>query len=129
MKSSRFLKSLSHAVRGILFVWAHERNFRMQCCFGLLALLAAWLLSISCVDTMILFVVIFFVLVVEMINTSLEIFLDAVVPRLSSSVKQVKDIMAGATLVAAMLAVVVGTIIFWPGMLRFLAFVRHSGIL
>lgn len=129
MKHSRFRHSLSHAARGLRFVIAHERNFRLELFFAAAAIIGAALLRVSPHELAALFIVIFFVLVIEIVNTSLEIFLDVIKPRLALQAQVIKDTMAGAALCSALMAAVVGLLIFVPYVSRFLAFASRSGIL
>jgi diacylglycerol kinase len=55
-----------------------------------------------------------FVLVGEMFNTVAEAAMDAVAPRFHPLVKTAKDVAAGAVLVTALIAVVVGLLILGP---------------
>ena len=52
------------------------------------------------------------VFIVEMMNTAIEMMLDLLVPTHHRAVKHVKDISAGAVLVASVLAVVIGGMVF-----------------
>jgi diacylglycerol kinase len=54
------------------------------------------------------------VLVLELINSTLERVVDYMKPRLHHYVEVVKDMMAGAVLVASLGAAVIGIIIFYP---------------
>ncbi len=110
----RFDKSVSFASKGIVYVFQHERNFRIQCFVGLLVFIASFVLQMRSYEKIILAMMIAFVLVLELLNTTIEMFLDLLKPRLSPQVKSVKDIMAGAVGIAALGSIVVGTIIFFP---------------
>jgi diacylglycerol kinase (ATP) len=50
----------------------------------------------------------------EVLNTALELLADAAIEDLHPLVGQAKDVAAGAVLVTAVGAVIVGVIIFWP---------------
>lgn len=54
------------------------------------------------------------VLVLELLNTMVERFVDLMKPRLSAYVRDVKDLMAAAVLVAAIFAALIGLMIFVP---------------
>ena len=56
----------------------------------------------------------------EIINTALEVIVDMVSPEHSQSAKIIKDISAGAVLIAAFISVLVGILIFGPRLLFFL---------
>jgi diacylglycerol kinase len=54
------------------------------------------------------------VLVLELLNTMVERFVDLMKPRLSAYVRDVKDLMAAAVLVAAIFAALIGLMILLP---------------
>ncbi|MFH1430007.1 MAG: diacylglycerol kinase, partial [Candidatus Uhrbacteria bacterium] len=58
------------------------------------------------------------VLVLECCNSAMERLIDLLKPRLHGYVKEVKDVMAGAVLIASLVAVAVGVVIFAPYILR-----------
>ncbi len=50
----------------------------------------------------------------EALNTAFEFLADAASPNFSPVVRDAKDVAAGAVLITAIAAVIIGTIIFWP---------------
>lgn len=58
--------------------------------------------------------VIVIVLVLELINSAMERFVDVISPRLHSQAEDVKDVMAGAVLIASVGAAIIGVLIFLP---------------
>lgn len=54
------------------------------------------------------------VLITEMLNTAIEKMLDYLKPDIHPSAKMIKDIAAGAVLVSAIIAAVIGLIVFIP---------------
>jgi len=117
----RFGKSLTYAMRGLRLVARNEQSFRIQligaaCIFVLLAVLplATW-------EQVLLILLVAAVLVLEVINSIFERISDAMKPRLSPVVKEVKDMMAGAVLLTACTSVVVATMILWSYFEEFLS--------
>ncbi len=55
-----------------------------------------------------------FVFVVEVINTVIENITDFISPDENFSIKKIKDMSAGAVLISAIIAVVIGLIVFLP---------------
>jgi diacylglycerol kinase len=53
-------------------------------------------------------------MVLEIVNSIMERFADAVQPRMSSMVREVKDMMAGAVFLTALTAAAIGIMIFYP---------------
>lgn len=109
-----FLKSLKHAWRGLRLCFRTERSFRIQVAGTVLVTGLAILFPLQTWERVSLAFVVMVVLVLELINSSLERLVDLVKPRLHEYVGDVKDLMAGAVLVAASAAVVVGFLLFWP---------------
>ena len=52
--------------------------------------------------------------IAELVNTAVEYLVDLVQPDYHEIAGKVKDLMAGAVLVAALFSVLVGVIVFWP---------------
>ncbi len=117
----RFFRSVRHAARGIFSVYRTEQNFRIQCVGALIANTLAMILPLSWVQRLLILIVSASVLVLELLNSAIERLLDLLKPRLNEYAGEVKDVMAGAVLVASLSALVVGICIFWPYMLTFLA--------
>lgn len=110
----RLGKSFVYALKGIVYTFRNEANFRIQCVLGLLILIASFILNMRTYEKITLAMMVAFVMVLELLNTTIEMFLDLLKPRLSPQVEMVKDIMAGAVLLASIGSIIVGTIIFVP---------------
>ncbi len=107
-------KSFRYAARGIASVARTEHSFRVQLAvFAAAVLLGLWL-RIRAQEMVVVVLVGTFVLVLELLNSAVEHMVDLFKPRLSHQVEVVKNVMAGAVLVAAAGAAVVGLIIFVP---------------
>lgn len=113
----RLAKSVYHALRGIGYTLRYERNFQVECSIAFTVLFFMLLLPLSFLERAILLLVIAFVLVLEMMNTALERVMDILKPRVHPYVRIVKDVMAGAVLLSAFAATLIGLLIFWPYML------------
>lgn len=116
----KFLKSMRHALDGILSVLQTESNFRWQ--FLALALVTSLgvFFEIKATEWLILFLTVALVLCLEIINTAFEKILDVIKPRLDDRIALIKDIMAGAVLIGSMVALVVGLIVFAPYVLGYI---------
>ena len=108
------LRSFKFACEGIAHAFRTQRNFRIHCGITLLVLVMGLALRISFDQWAILFVMIALVFQAELINTALEALVDKVSPEVHPLAKVAKDCAAGAVLVTAMGAVVVGVLIFGP---------------
>lgn len=114
-KNKRFLESLFHALMGVRTVIQEERNMVFHVSFSVLAIIVSFLLKISIVEWLFILVSIFLVFITEIINTSFENLVDlATNHQYHEIAKKVKDMAASAVLLAALLALLVGAIIFIP---------------
>jgi diacylglycerol kinase len=118
MNQSRLTHSLADAWQGLSVIFSQEQNFRIQLFFGLLVLLVAVFLKISVSSILLLVCLVMLVLVLEVLNSVVERILDVLKPRLHSQVKMIKDMMAGAVLLASIGCVIVGLTIFLPSIIE-----------
>lgn len=90
---------------------------------GLAVILLAYLLNIKKHELIIVVFICFFVIILEMINTSIERTIDAISNGETKRKYGVaKDILAGAVLMATILSVIAGLLIFIPYIIDFLQF-------
>ena len=54
------------------------------------------------------------VILMEIVNSAVERVTDVLKPRINGYVKEIKDIMAAAVMLASLVALIIGVIIFWP---------------
>jgi len=113
-----FRRSLKHAIDGLIYAVAHERNFRIELLLASLVLILIFLFKVKSWEAIILILMIMWVLVAELVNTVMERIVDILKPRIHPYAHLIKDLMAGAVLISAVAAVVVGVIIFYPYFLR-----------
>jgi diacylglycerol kinase (ATP) len=112
MQENRFVQSLNAAVEGFIYVMKTERNMRIHFFIGLFVMLAGIYLNLPLTELMVLFVTIALVLVTEMINTALELVVDMVQTEFHPIARVIKDVAAGAVLLTAINAIIVGYALF-----------------
>ena len=113
--SSNILKSFKYAYKGIYYVLKTSRNFKIQLIFALISLIIGFLLQITLNKYMILIAAIMSVLILEILNTSIESLVDLVVKKEFNSLAKIsKDTSAGAVLLASINSVIIGLYIFIP---------------
>lgn len=110
----QFKKSFHHAARGLKYVVAHEKNFQNELVAAMVVVLAMLWFEVTRAEMIVLFLVIAGVLVMELFNTVVERVVDILKPRVHPYARLIKDLMAACVLLAAVLAVVVGILIFYP---------------
>ena len=113
--SSNLLKSFKYAFSGISYVLKTSRNFKIQLIFAVPSLMFSFLLQISLSNYVILIATIMSVLILEILNTSIESIVDLVVKKEFSSLAKIsKDTSAGAVLLASINSVIIAVYIFVP---------------
>ena len=113
--SNNVLKSFKYAFSGICYVLKTSINFRIQLIFALISLIIGFLLQISLSNYVILVATIMSVLILEILNTSIESIVDLVVKKEFSSLAKIsKDTSAGAVLLASINSVIIAVSIFLP---------------
>jgi diacylglycerol kinase len=108
------IASFGYAFSGLWYVLRTQRNARVHVAVALLAITAGIFLRISAIEFAITFVAISGVFIAEMFNTALEACVDLASPQPHPLAKIAKDVAAGAVLINAMLAVIIGLCIFGP---------------
>ena len=108
------LKSFEYAWSGIRQVFRSEHNMWIHLSLAIIAIALGIFLKIPSTEWMALIIVIALVLVAELFNTAMEKTMDFITGETHPVVRQIKDIAAGAVLMAAAAAVIVGCLIFIP---------------
>jgi diacylglycerol kinase (ATP) len=106
-------KSFRFAGRGIVLA-GRGRNFRVMLAVALVVAVAAIALDVSRTSWAILLVCIAGVLAGETVNTAIEVAADRIESEHDPNIRDVKDLAAGAVLLGAGLAALIGVIVFWP---------------
>ena len=113
--SSNVLISFKYAFGGISYVFKTSRNFKIQLIFAVISLMIGFLLQISKNNYLILIATIMSVLILEILNKSIESIVDLVVKKEFSSLAKIsKDTSAGAVLLASINSVIIAVYIFVP---------------
>lgn len=119
-RSQNIGEALYFALRGIQTIFVREQNVRIQAIVGTLVVCIMFFLRLSLSQMAILTMAIIFVITLEMINTAVEFLSDALHPEYSEAIKSVKDILAGAVLLASISACIVGILILVPAFYNYM---------
>lgn len=123
---STFGRSLRHAVRGLGDIARAEQSFRLQLVVAVLIFVLTFFVGLDQWEKILLILLVAAVLVLEIVNTILERIADAVEPRVSPMVREIKDMMAGAVLITALTSAVVGSMILGPHILKIFDELRET---
>jgi undecaprenol kinase len=113
----KYYDTFRFALQGILVAMKQEKNIRFHLIVSAVVLILAVFLSLSKTEWMLLVIVISGMLVLEMINTAIERVVDLVTLEYHPLAKQAKDVAAGAVLIFATAAIIIGILIFLPKIL------------
>ena len=113
------LRSFGYAWKGIRCCIGKEQNLSFHLIATVVTVIAGFLLEITRIDWMIVILCIGVVIAAELFNSAIEKLVDLVSPERHPIAGQVKDIAAGAVLVGAATAAIIGLIVFIPDLTRF----------
>lgn len=119
-----FIRSVTFATHGVLKFFSKERNAKIQTVFAIVAILLGMIVSISPFQWILVLFCIALVISLEMINTAIENYCDMVTMDFNPRIKIIKDVAAGAVLVASIISLIIGLIIFIPALVNFLNTVK-----
>lgn len=114
---SKLLKSFKNAFQGLKSAF-NEQVFRIFCFISVLVIILMIVLGLSLLEKIILILVIISLLTVELLNSQIERILDVSSPVYHSKIRRIKDIFAGAVLLASFGALIIGFLIFLPYFLK-----------
>ena len=110
-------KSFSYAFKGLAFVLQTQHNARIHLVAALIVIALGLFAGLGANEWLWLLSAITLVWFAETMNTAFEYLCDVVQPEFHASVGRAKDIAAGAVLITAIYAVIVGCLILVPALL------------
>lgn len=114
----KLFRSFHHAFKGLILMYREEQNFRIHVACSLIVIFLAFLFRAEPMEIIILLIPISMLLVLEIINTVFERFVDIAKPRVHHYIAFIKDVMAGAVLIAALICALTTIIILFPYAVR-----------
>ena len=113
--SKNFYESLNYAFSGINYCFKNSSNFRIQIFCALITLCIGLFLKLNGFEKIVIVATIFSVLILEILNTSIESLVDLVVGnRFNKLAKICKDCSAASVLIASINSLFVAAYIFLP---------------
>lgn len=111
------IHSFKYAFNGLKIIIKEEHNARIHLLLAILVLIAGCFFDLAVYEWISIILVIGMVIMLEIINSAIENIADFISPERNDSIKKIKDMSAAAVLIAALLAVIIGLIIFLPKIL------------
>jgi diacylglycerol kinase len=109
---NKFFKSFVYALKGIWLAISDQRNVKVQLFVAIIVVGAGAYLRISSLEWCVILLCIAFVIGLELVNTAIENLVDLVTLERNPLAGKIKDIAAGAVLLASVISLVIGLIIF-----------------
>jgi diacylglycerol kinase (ATP) len=116
MIMNKRIKSFKYAIRGLSHVVA-QPNMLIHMIIAFMVILAGLALKLKNTDWILVILAIGMVLAAESFNTSIEKLTDIVSPNQNEAAGRVKDISAGAVLICAVTAAIIGLFVFIPALI------------
>ncbi|MCR4278834.1 MAG: diacylglycerol kinase [bacterium] len=110
----KIFSSLKHALRGVRIALKSEHSFRIQMAMALVVFILLFMFPLQNGERALLLVAVGAVLVLELVNSTVERMLDLFKPRLHPYVRDIKDLMAAAVFLVSLFALIIGIIILGP---------------
>ena len=107
-------KSFIHASRGIWIFFKNTHNAWLHIAAFIAVIVLGFYLGLSRMEWITLLIVCSLVFVSEAFNSAIEVDIDLTSPEYHPFARDTKDIAAGAVLLSAVFAIIVGVLIFYP---------------
>ena len=110
----KFLLSFTYAFNGLRYAFRTQLNFKVHSFSALAAILLGFLLNISKHDWLWIVLAIGLVLIIELLNTAIEVLVDFISPEYHPKAGIIKDVSAAAVLLTAIISICIGLMVFVP---------------
>jgi diacylglycerol kinase len=113
MRKPPIHKSFLNAFRGVFLMLTNERNFQIEVLAFFVNLFLIFYLKLSAIDTVLVLIVSFGVLIAEIFNTAIEKICDIIQPEFDKRIGFIKDISAGAVILMTAVSIIAGILVYW----------------
>jgi diacylglycerol kinase len=114
----KFLNSVRYALNGVRYAFATEMNIRVLLLIIIAEISAAIYLDVSTIELLLLLWIAAVLFALELVNTAIERLADRVSIQHDPQIGVVKDVMAGAVLIASLFACLIACVIFYRPVLQ-----------
>lgn len=112
------IKRFKHPLEGLIALLRKDKNFLLHLIAALFIIIISVLFNITRTEWLFIIIAISAVLFMEVINTSVEYVVDLVIDEYHPLAKYAKDTASLAVLIASMMSLLIGMIIFIPYILK-----------
>jgi diacylglycerol kinase len=111
---NKFIRSFGYAFKGLVYAFKTQLNFRIHCISALFVIILGLYVRLLITEWLWLFFAIGLVMILELVNSALEVLVDLISPQQQPKAGAIKDIAAAAVLISALVALIIGLFIFVP---------------
>ena len=119
LDGKRLGRSFKAAFEGIASTYKKEQNIKIHTIISLIVIVCGIVFKINYIEWLVCLVLIGFVLMAEFFNTSIEYVVDLASPNIHPLAKAAKDTASAGVLMMAIIAAVIGCVIFIPKIIEF----------
>ena len=110
----RLLNSFIYAFKGLTYAFKTQLNFKIHCVVAILVITLGLIINLSITEWLWIAISIGLVIIIELLNTAIEVLVDLISPQKQPKAGAIKDLAAAAVLVSVLVALTVGLFIFIP---------------
>ena len=110
----KFINSFSYPIRGLKYAYRNEQNLTVDVGISILVAIAGFIFKLNSTEWVVVAFTIGAVISLELVNTAIEAAIDMVTEEYHPLAKVAKDTSAAAVFIIAIVAAIVGLIIFLP---------------
>ena len=107
-------RSFKYAFEGLIYLFKKEHNSWIHALAMLVVIVAGCIFKLNTIEWLFVIIAVGLVFAAELINSSIERLVDLASPDINPIAKQAKDLAAAAVLVVAIVALLIGLMIFVP---------------
>ncbi len=130
MPLRNWIDSTNNAIEGILVAAKNEKHLRYHLYAAAIVLIFCYFAGVAKTDFLIISLIVLFVIITELINSTIEAMVDLLSPEKREKARIAKDIAAGAVLTTAVVSVIIGYTVLFPYFKTFfdkgIYIVKHS---
>ena len=115
----KLINSFKYAIEGIISSFKTERNMKIHVLAMIIVIALGFFFKLDKVEWCFIIIAIVSVISAELFNTAIETVVDMISPEKNPKAKLVKDIAAGAVLIVAIGAAIIGFVVFGPRVINF----------
>lgn len=113
----RVIRATGFSIQGLKAAWIHEAAFRQECILAIILLPLAFVFNTTTVESLLMVITVFLVLIAELINSAIEAVVDRISDEIHPLSGRAKDIGSAAVFLALVLCAMTWALILLPKLL------------